>query len=32
MVVFDNWKFREILKSIMEKKKFKGHRIPDWEG
>lgn len=27
MVVFDNWKFREILKSIMEKKKFKGHRI-----
>ena len=26
-VVFDNWKFREILKSIMEKKKFKGHRI-----
>lgn len=27
MVVFDNWKFREILKSIMEKKKFKGHRM-----
>ena len=27
MVVFDNWKFREILKSIMEKKKFKGHIV-----
>lgn len=27
MVVFDNWKFREILKSIVEKKDFNGDRI-----
>ena len=26
-VVFDNWKFREILKSIVEKKEFNGDRI-----
>lgn len=24
MVVFDNWKFREILKSIVEKKELNG--------
>ena len=27
MVVFDNWKFREILKSIVEKKELNGDRI-----
>lgn len=27
MVVFDNWKFREILKSIVEKKEINGDRI-----
>ena len=27
MVVFDNWKFREILKNIVEKKKLNGDRI-----
>ena len=26
-VVFDNWKFREILKSIVEKKELNGDRI-----
>ena len=26
-VVFDNWKFREILKSIVEKKKLNGDSI-----
>lgn len=27
MIVFDNWKFREILKSIVEKKELNGDRI-----
>lgn len=27
MVVFDSWKFREILKSIVEKKELNGDRI-----
>ena len=40
MVVFDNWKFREILKGIVEKKELKvqeeqikvaNHRINDLE-
>ena len=26
MVVFDSWKFREILKSIVDKKEFNGDR------
>lgn len=28
MVVFDNWKFREILKNIVEKKELNGDKIP----
>ena len=27
MIVFDNWKFREILKSIVDKKELNGDRI-----
>ena len=27
MVVFDNWKFRKILKNIVEKKELNGDRI-----
>lgn len=27
MVVFDSWKFREILKSIVEKKELNGDRL-----
>lgn len=27
MIVFDNWKLREILKSIVEKKELNGDKI-----
>ena len=27
MIVFDNWKFREILKSIVKEKELNGDRI-----
>ena len=32
MIVFDNWKFREILKSIVDKKELNGDRIYSKQG